>query len=322
LKARIVEGLAGIRSLKPEWDRLHAAGNGSLFQSHAWVEAWAEAIEGQDQGDIRTLVIDGRCIVPLIVQRRVGIRRLRWLGVEVTDYCDIIGDGDGPQLAASIRAQLPPADIVELRQMRIGSVASRIFSAGVDTGGQSCPYITVADTEPPKDVLYAERRAGALVHRVAIDAAERAEIVEFVIAQKHMSLVRQGIDTREFERRVTPFMRRLPTLNYPDGARPYFSSLSLDGQTVAAQVGFIEAGALLYYLPAYDAAFRPHSPGHLLLLSLLREAQSMGLKTIDLLRGQEPYKFKWTSKQQPLIAAEWTMGLRGRAFALARRLRA
>jgi len=321
LKARIADGLDGLRSLKPEWDRLHAAGSGSLFQSPAWMEAWAQAIAGQDQGDIRILVVEDRCIVPLIVQRRLGIRRLRWLGAEVTDYCDVIGGGEEQELAAAIRAHLPPADIVQLRQMRTGSLASRIFGASAGTNSQSCPFITVADTEPPKDILYAERRAGTLGHRVAGDAAERAEIVDFVIARKRASLVRQGIDTAEFDRRVTPFMRRLPALDYPDGSQPYFSSLSLDGQTIAAQIGFIEGGALLYYLPAFDAAFRQHSPGHLLLLCLLREARSRGLTAIDLLRGQEPYKFKWTSKQQLLAAAEWASSLRGRAFALGRRLK-
>jgi CelD/BcsL family acetyltransferase involved in cellulose biosynthesis len=317
LKTRTADGLDGLRSLKPQWDRLHIACNGSLFQSHAWMTAWAEAIEGQDQGDIRVLVVDDRCIVPLIVQRRLGVRRLRWLGVEVTDYCDVIGEGK--DLAASIRAALPPADIVELRQMRNDRQASRIFGASIKTGGQTCPYITLADTEPPKDILYAERRAGVLMHHVAVDAAERTLVVDFVIARKRASLVRRGIDTTEFDGRVTPFMRCLPTLDYPAGTKPYFSSLELNGQTVAAQVGFIEAGALLYYLPAYDAAFRQHSPGHLLLLSLLREARSMGLTTIDLLRGHEPYKFKWTSKQQPLAAAEWATGLLGQAFNLVRR---
>lgn len=321
MKARIADGLDGLRSLKPEWDRLHAAAGCGLFQSHAWMEAWAEAIEGQDQGDIRILVVEDRCIAPLIVRRRLGIRRLCWLGAEITDYCDIIGAGEEQEAAASIRTHLPPADIVELRQMRSDSQASRIFGASVEASRQSCPYITVADTEAPKDILYAERRAGALMHRVAADAAGRTEIVDFVIAQKRASLVRQGIDTAEFDRRVTPFMRRLPLLGYPQGTQPYFSSLRLDGQTIAAQMGFIEGHALLYYLPAYDAAFRQHSPGHLLLLCLLREAQSMGLATIDLLRGQEPYKFKWTSQQQPLAAVEWTTGLRGRAFALARRLK-
>jgi CelD/BcsL family acetyltransferase involved in cellulose biosynthesis len=321
LKVRIADGLDGLRSLKSEWDRLHAAGNGSLFQSHAWMEAWAEAIEGQNQGEIRILLVGDQYIVPLLVQRRLGIRRLRWLGVEVTDYCDLVGAGEEHELEASIRAHLPAADLIELRQMRTGSLASRTLGAAIEAGRQSCPYITIAEAEPPRDILNAERRAGALMHRVAADDAERAEVVDFVVAQKRTALVRQSVDTTEFDRRVTPFMRRLPMLDYPNGARPYFSSLSLDGQTIAAQVGFIEAGALLYYLPAYDTAFRQHSPGHLLLLCLLREAQSLGLATIDLLRGQEPYKFKWTSKQRPLAAAEWATSLRGRAFALARRFR-
>jgi CelD/BcsL family acetyltransferase involved in cellulose biosynthesis len=319
MTVRVADGLSGLRSLKVEWNRLHAAGNGSLFQSHAWMEAWAEAIQGQDQGDIRILVADG-CIVPLIVQSRLGIRRLRWLAAEVTDYCDVVAAGDDRMIAAVTRASLPPADLVELRQMRAGSLGARIFDAWVQPDGLACPCIRVAGTEPPKDILYAERRAGTLQHRVAADAPERDQVVAFVLAQKRASLVRQGIDTGEFDRRVTPFMRRLSTLEYPVGAQPYFSSLSLHGQTVAAQVGFIEGGSLLYYLPAYDAEFRQHSPGHLLLLNLLREAQRMGLETIDLLRGREPYKFKWTCEQQPLAAAEWTTGLRGRGLALVRRL--
>ena len=128
LKARIADDLSGLRSVRQDWERLHAAGNGGLFQSFAWMEAWAVAIEGLGQGDIRILVIEDtacRCIVPLIVQHRIGVRRLRWLGVEVTDYCDVIAAdmADIDALAACIREHLPPADMVELRQIRPGSLA-------------------------------------------------------------------------------------------------------------------------------------------------------------------------------------------------------
>jgi CelD/BcsL family acetyltransferase involved in cellulose biosynthesis len=266
-----------------------------------------------------------RCIVPLIVQHRMGVRRLRWLGVEVTDYCDVIAADipDVEELAACIREHLPPADVVELRQIQAGSLARRMFDAAPPAeGGQFCPRIAVADGSLPKDILYAERRAagaGELRHDVAADATEREAVVAFVIAQKRLSLLRQGIDTTEFDQRVTPFLQSLTSLAYPAGTRPYFSRLTLDGQTIAAQVGFIENRTMLYYLPAFDAAFRQHSPGHLLLLNLVRDAARLELETIDLLRGQEPYKYKWTSVQQPLAAAEWTATLRGRAFALARR---
>jgi CelD/BcsL family acetyltransferase involved in cellulose biosynthesis len=328
LRARIADGLSGLRSLRQDWERLHAGGNGGLFRSFAWMEAWAMAIEGLGQGDIRILIVEDttcRCIVPLIVQHRVGVRRLRWLGVEVTDYCDVIA-ADGPdveELAACIREHLPPADIVELRQIQAGSLASRIFDASPPAeGGQSCPRIAVADGNLPKDILYAERRAagtGELRHRVAGEAVEREAVVAFVITQKRLSLLRQGIDTAEFDQRVTPFLRSLTDLAYPAGTRPYFSALTLNGQTIAAQIGFIENRTLFYYLPAFDAAFRQHSPGHLLLLNLVRDAARLELETVDLLRGQEPYKFKWTSVQHLLAAAEWTVTLRGRAFALARR---
>jgi CelD/BcsL family acetyltransferase involved in cellulose biosynthesis len=326
MAVRIAEGLAGLHSLKAEWERLHAAGGGGLFQSYAWMAAWATAIQGQALGDIRILTVEDRCIVPLFVQRRLGIRRLRWLGVEVTDYCDVIAaeTSDGLDLAAAIRANLPPADIVELTQMRAGSLAARIFDASVQPGGQSCPYITIAGYTPPGDIIYAERRAagaGGLDHDIATDEIERADIVDFVVAQKRQALLRRGIATTEYDRRVTPFLRSLATLDYSPGTRPFFSRLSLGGQPIAAQIGFVAGGTLFYYLPAFDHAYRQYSPGHLLLLKLVREAARLGLNTVDLLRGREQYKFKWTSTEQPLAAAERTVTWRGQAFAFARGLK-
>jgi CelD/BcsL family acetyltransferase involved in cellulose biosynthesis len=323
-KVSIVEGLSGLKSLQGDWERLHRSSGAGLFQSFAWARAWAEAI-GPQERDIRIVVVedgDRACIVPLTLQRRLSVRRLRWLGMEVTDYCDVVaGDTwDPAELAACIRSRLPPADLVELRQIRAGSLADRIFGAEPEAG-LVCPYIAVADGEYPKDVLYAERRAGALAYEVAANLAERADIVAFVIARKRLTLQRQDRPTAEFDLTVTPFLQRLAGLDYPGGVRPYFSRLMLDGETIAAQIGFIEGGALLYYLPAFDFAHRLHSPGHLLILNLLRDAKAMGLQTVDLLRGDEPYKFKWTDRTQTLSAAEWPATWRGRAFAAARRIR-
>jgi CelD/BcsL family acetyltransferase involved in cellulose biosynthesis len=326
-EVRIAEGLGGLRSLKAEWEHLHRASSAGLFQSFDWAEAWAQSI-GTFERAIRILTVtdgDRGCIVPLIVQRHLGVRRLRWLGVEVTDYCDVLASGawDIVDLAAAIRSHLPPADIVELRQIRTGSLASRIFNTA-DQPDMSCPYITVAESRFPKDILYAERRAaasGKLTYEVATDTASRADIAAFVIAQKRLALSRQGRNTAEFDLTVTPFLRSLAELEFLPVARPYFSRLILDGQTMAAQIAFIEGATLLYYLPAFDFAHRLHSPGHLLMLNLLRDAAAMGLRTVDLLRGEEPYKFKWTTSTRVLSRAGWPVTLRGRAFAFGQRIK-
>lgn len=326
-EVRIAEGLAGLRSLKVDWEHLHRSSGAGLFQSFAWAEAWARAI-GKFERDIRILTViggDQHCIVPLIMQHHLGVRRLRWLGVEVTDNCDVVASGgwDIAALAAAIRMHLPPADIVELRQIRTGSLASRLF----DTAGQPdmpCPYIAVAKNRFPKDILYAERRAaasGKLTYEVTTDAGDRADIAAFVVAQKRLALLRQGKSTAEFDLTVTPFLRSLAELEFPPGISPYFSRLILDGQTMAAQIAFIEGGTLLYYLPAFDFMHRLHSPGHLLILNLLRDAAAMGLEAVDLLRGEEPYKFKWTDSMRVLTRAGWPVTLRGRGFAFAQRIK-
>src|SRR5579859_3921852 len=92
--ARLAAGIDEMRALRGDWDRLHQAGGAGLFQGFAWMEAWAGVIDRQDSDAIQALVIedDGpRLILPLVVQRRIGVRRLRWLGAEVTDHCDAVG---------------------------------------------------------------------------------------------------------------------------------------------------------------------------------------------------------------------------------------
>ncbi len=323
IKGRLAEGLSGLRSLKADWERLHATAKGGLFQSYVWAESWAGVIPNAD--DIRIVTVENgslQCILPLIVQRRLGIRRLRWLGREVTDYCDAIGAGDWDisELAAAVRRYLPPCDLVELGQIQAAGPASRIFASALQPE-QDCPRIDLAQATLPKDILYAERHAaaaGSLTYHIARNQAERADIVAFVITEKRRALLRRSRSTGEFDVTVTPFLRRLAAMLYPTRTEPLFSSLRLDGQTIAAQIGFIEFGTLLYYLPAFDFAFRRYSPGHLLLLQLLRDARNSGLSAIDLLRGQEDYKFKWTGQAQTLSSAEWSCSLRGKAFAWAR----
>jgi len=330
-RARILSTLAELREIKDVWERIHASGGGSLFQSFAWIEAWTSVVAERQHGDIRILYVEndaGCCILPLTIRRRMGFRRLCWLGMEVTDYCDLIGtDHAAPDFAAFVRANQPPADTLELRQLRTGSQAARMFGSSLAPGkaAEACPRIQVTMCPPyPKDILYAERRiatVGSLAYHVGQTPAGRAEIVEFVIAEKRAALIRQDRGTAEFDLLVSPFLRLLPGLSFPGQSRPYFSRLVLDGRTIAGQIGFIDGNSLLYYLPAFAFGDRTYSPGHLLILHLLRDAARMGLETIDLLRGQEPYKFKWAQVAEPLGAVDLALTLRGRIFVAARNAR-
>jgi CelD/BcsL family acetyltransferase involved in cellulose biosynthesis len=73
------------------------------------------------------------------------------------------------------------------------------------------------------------------------------------------------------------------------------STLRLDGRIVAVHLGLIENGRLYYAIPAYEPELARYSPGRLLLEWLLGEAFRLGLAEVDLLIGNEPYKWNYAT---------------------------
>jgi CelD/BcsL family acetyltransferase involved in cellulose biosynthesis len=64
---------------------------------------------------------------------------------------------------------------------------------------------------------------------------------------------------------------------------------------VAAHFGFEWENRLYWYITTYDPDVASHSPGKLLLANVIRNAEADGLTEVDLLRGQEAYKFQYAT---------------------------
>ncbi len=64
---------------------------------------------------------------------------------------------------------------------------------------------------------------------------------------------------------------------------------------VAAHFGFEWENRLYWYVTTYDPDVASHSPGKLLLANVIRQAENDRLTEVDLLRGQEAYKFQYAS---------------------------
>ena len=59
---------------------------------------------------------------------------------------------------------------------------------------------------------------------------------------------------------------------------------------VAAHFGLRSQTVLHWWFPTYDPRFARYSPGLVLLLNLIQQAHSLGLREIDLGKGYERYK--------------------------------
>jgi CelD/BcsL family acetyltransferase involved in cellulose biosynthesis len=106
------------------------------------------------------------------------------------------------------------------------------------------------------------------------------------------------------------FMRRLFELfgdatsgpnAIPEHPTVHLGFLTLDGKRIAAEIHFETAGSLLYYNAGVDMDAKHLSPGVVQLEHLVRRAIDRGKCRVDLLRGNEPYKYEWGAVDEPFM---------------------
>ena len=90
--------------------------------------------------------------------------------------------------------------------------------------------------------------------------------------------------------------------------------LELDGRPVAAQYGFRFGGVESFYQSGRDPQLRRESLGMVLLSHAIRSAADEGVHELALLRGHEPYKYRFATDDRGLDSVCVT---RGRAGAVA-----
>ncbi|MBP1633052.1 MAG: family N-acetyltransferase, partial [Acidobacteria bacterium] len=76
------------------------------------------------------------------------------------------------------------------------------------------------------------------------------------------------------------------------------------GEAVAAAFGFRDGRPYYLYNSAYDPAGSASSPGVILVDLLVRRCLDEGLARLDLLKGDEAYKFRLGARPRPLFAVE------------------
>jgi hypothetical protein len=75
-----------------------------------------------------------------------------------------------------------------------------------------------------------------------------------------------------------------------------FDRITLNGNLIAAHLGFHWAGRLYYWLACFDSDYAKGSPGRLLLENIIHSALNLGLKELDMLFGMEEYKQQFQSE--------------------------
>jgi CelD/BcsL family acetyltransferase involved in cellulose biosynthesis len=244
-----------------------------------------------------------------------------------SDYATVLGDpADLPGVATAVAGYIAgPAsgawDVVDLRRLRCqdptGNHLAQAFRER-ELGGlvvereDVCPVVTFPPGVDIEGFLSTLGKKERHEIRRKVRRAESAGDVRLTDSQDPLADLELFIDLHQKrwgERGLFPatrggeqsrtLVRRLFELFGTDGPLR-LTILTVGDRAIAAGLHFETETDLLYYNAGIDPDARDLSPGVLMVYAYVRRALERGLRRMDFLRGDEPYKYEWGAVDEPI----------------------
>jgi len=304
-------------SLETEWSELaRLSASPTIFLTPDWIRV-ARAYDRREQ---ITLSIRRRGIAALA---RAEDGTITFAGGELTDYQDVVARAvDARAVAASLaewiaveRAHRVVFEYVPEDSGTADAAAGVLRSAGYEVRVDrlvTAPRLTLPDSfeaylrslgKKERHELRRKLRGLETGRRIAFRFAaesERASVFDrFVTLHRQSRGEKANFMNGETER----FFRDVAdTLAARGWLR--LGALNVDGEDAAVVFAFAYEGTFALYNAAYDLALAPLSVGIACHAYAIRSAIDEGLRTYDLLRGDEPYKYDLGATDRWLLRLE------------------
>lgn len=312
----LVEDVAGFLTLRPDWEALfeRSAKPQQLFQSHIFLRHWATHYLTPDTR--LSIVVARRAgelamVWPLIRQRRYGLDTLRFMGVPVAQFGDVLVDGDEAALLETGWAfiQTLRADLFEARKLRADSclALSGLLDGAVEGDRQEAPFADLTrrvDEAGPSLAYPARERSnhrrrlrrleerGPLAYAMPPPGPEAARLAAAAIAMKRMTLARRGIVAPVInDSRFATFFTDLAG-DASGEASLRIAALSVDGTPIGIDLSFDCKGHSFAHVLATAAEHDQNGIGKVLIHHSFASAHARGSTVFDLLAPSEPYKLE------------------------------
>jgi CelD/BcsL family acetyltransferase involved in cellulose biosynthesis len=316
----VVEDTGEFAALEEEWEDLYRnCARVTPFQSWAWLYSWWEYYgEGRE---LRIVTVrDGGLLVglvPLMLERGQIFGRLLFLGSGITDHHDVlVREGWERQVAEAAVGALERmgswwvADLQELRPEAAAWGLSENWSGPRASVWQSnCP---VVDVKPWDELLAsmsknlrstfrrALRRAegdGLRCEQAGVEEAERAG--RWLVALHREAWQGKEIGpehlTRRFEAHLEASARRMTARGLG-----VVSEFWQGGEVIISHFLLFGRDSIEAYLQgASQKALGRYQFSSLYIWDAMNVALSGNSRYLDLLRGEEPYKLRWSSRVVP-----------------------
>jgi CelD/BcsL family acetyltransferase involved in cellulose biosynthesis len=318
LGVSVLENTREFAALEEEWEELyrHCAA-ATPFQSWAWLYSWWQHYGGEGH-ELRIVAVrSGELLVgilPFMIQRRFGFKRLLFIGTGITDYLDLLAregwEREVAETGVRVLRRLGPWQVADLSDLRPEAAAWRLF--GMWDGPRiwrwqvSSPVIDAIPwdkllTTVSKNLRSTARRA---IRRAKKDGVQyelvKAEDVE-AGARRLVALHREAWQGREidpnnltetYESHMVTATRRMTSRRLGE-IREFRRN---DEVVISHFLIFGRNFVGTYTLGATQKALQRYQVSTLEIWSLLNLALERNYDYVDLLRGEEPYKLRWSNR--------------------------
>ena len=309
-----------LAELQPEWVRLLERQPEPVpFQHPTWQRVWLE--EFQDGRDLLLLAVrDGEELVGVAPLLRDGDTLTLVGHYSICDYMDFVVAADqGRNVFEAILTKLQDEawSQLELRGLREGSTTLIELPQAAESRGMTvereeeavAPRIQLpGDWEEYVSSLKKKHRHELRRKLRNLESAGDLELRTYTSpkdVEMHLPvLLRFMVESREDKARFLSeqmglfFHKATQALAEEGLIRLY--ELELDGKPVASVLCFDQGGQLYMYNSGYDPEYAPMSVGIASKALCLRQAIADGKHCLDLLRGDEEYKYRLGAQDQQI----------------------
>lgn len=313
----VIRDLDGFLALRQDWDALfaRAALPQQVFQSHVFLRHWAtHYLDRQSALSIVAARRHGRLVMvwPLIRQRRCSLDTLRFMGIPVAQFGDVLVEEseDEALLQAGWRAvRALQADLFEARKLRADSVLarSRLFDDAIRAERLEAPFADLAWrvgekgpslAYPSRERSNHRRRLRRLEERGAISleqvppGPEAALLAGAAVAMKQASLTRHGIIAPTVDDpRFAAFFRDFAG-DAAGGTSLRVSSIQCSGVPIGIDLSLDCKGRSFGHVIATHPDHERGGIGKILVHHSFASARARGNVVFDLLAPADAYKLE------------------------------
>lgn len=318
---RLIDTGDELQQWRQPWNALVAAHSfPSVFLTCEWLFTWWQEV-GSRQGNTQLyvlLALDGERlagVAPFMEQEEEAGKVLRFLGDPYTDYHDVVTTEQCQEEIVSLFLDRLQSERSRWDKILLNCIpATSCFLVRARSAGwlktedrAACPVVQFSD---PSDYRELTGKKGQARNTRLLSGKGDLQCNHYFSAGEIGARFgsyrrmhrRQWEDNPKavggFEDPLVSgfFAALIPSLTAQGWLM--FTELTLDDQPLAYYFSFLYGGRYWAYRPCYDTAMKLYSPGHIMLSRIIAYLHSRSCYTLDFLRGNYAYKYRYANDAQ------------------------